>query len=129
MRFNFVAEGDKFSFRYLLASNEYGQYQCVYSDALAFILTDITSEKTIPSKNLAVVPGTSTVTLAYDGKPVSVTNIRNTMYNSNCPNSNQTYFGQYNVAPIGDPSKSAINMREQTVVFDCLSRYYSFSSI
>ena len=69
VKFNFTPCTDNFSFNFIFASNEYGTYQCGFSDVFAFILTDITAG-TAP-QNLAVIPGTTT--------PVSVTTIRNSI--------------------------------------------------
>ncbi|AWM13994.1 hypothetical protein DI487_09085 [Flavobacterium sediminis] len=86
IQFDFTPLTDNFSFNFIFASNEYGQYQCGFSDVFAFILTDLT---TGVSTNLAVIPGTNI--------PVSVTNIRDTAYNGSCPSSNSQYFDTYNV--------------------------------
>ena len=40
---------------FLFASNEYGEFQCGFSDVFAFLLTDLTTGVTT---NIAVVPGT-----------------------------------------------------------------------
>jgi len=99
LEFDFVPLINKFEFDFLFASAEYGTFQCNYSDAFAFILTapDGTTE------NLAVLPNTTI--------PVSVTNIRNSLYNTGCASANVQYFGQYNA---GDPMASAINFNGQT---------------
>lgn len=87
LEFDFVPMIDHISFDYLFASEEYGQYQCEFADAFAFILTDmVTGVKT----NLATVPNTTA--------PVSVVTIRNGQYNSNCASVNPEYFGQYFVS-------------------------------
>ncbi|WP_338409004.1 choice-of-anchor L domain-containing protein, partial [uncultured Flavobacterium sp.] len=102
VKFDFTPLTDSFSFNFIFASNEYGTYQCGYSDVFAFILTDLS---TGISTNLAVIPGTST--------PVSVTNIRDIAYNGACPSVNETFFDTYNVSlPAGS---TALNMRGYTV--------------
>lgn len=112
LEFDFIPLSNSFSFDFLFASNEYGFYQCEFSDVFAFILTDLSSGV---SNNLAVIPGTST--------PVSVTTIRNSIYNdpsspnNNCASVNPGFFGIYNV---GNPT-SALNMRGQTVVMNAFS--------
>lgn len=100
LKFNFVTSINNLSFNFIFASNEYGIYQCSFSDVFAFILTDL---NTGVSQNLAVIPNTST--------PVSVTNIRDSAYNSNCSSVNPAYFSTYNVGS----SNSAVNMNGFTV--------------
>uniref|UniRef100_UPI0037C00F32 choice-of-anchor L domain-containing protein n=1 Tax=Flavobacterium sp. TaxID=239 RepID=UPI0037C00F32 len=104
IKFNFTPFTDNFSFNFIFASNEYGTYQCGYSDVFAFILTDVTAGT--PPQNLAVIPGTTT--------PVSVTNIRNNAYNGSCPSVNPTYFSVYspNVTPV---TNTVMNMIGYTV--------------
>ena len=112
LEFDFIPLSNSFSFNFLFASNEYGFYQCEFSDVFAFVLTDLS---TGVSTNLAVIPGTST--------PVSVTTIRNSIYNdpsspnNSCVSVNPTFFGTYNV---GNPT-SALNMRGQTLVMNASS--------
>lgn len=112
LEFDFIPLSNSFSFNFLFASNEYGFYQCEFSDVFAFVLTDLSSGV---SNNLAVIPGTST--------PVSVTTIRNSIYNdasspnNNCASINSGFFGTYNV---GNPT-SALNMRGQTMVMNASS--------
>jgi uncharacterized repeat protein (TIGR01451 family) len=102
LKFDFVAQTNAFNFNFIFASNEYGTYQCGFSDVFAFILTDLT---TGISQNLAVIPGSTT--------PVSVTNIRDSAHNMACPSVNPTFFSTYNV---GLPAASTlINMRGYTV--------------
>ncbi|MFY7938868.1 MAG: choice-of-anchor L domain-containing protein, partial [Flavobacterium sp.] len=43
VKFNFTPFTDNFSFNFIFASNEYGTYQCGFSDVFAFILTDVTT--------------------------------------------------------------------------------------
>jgi len=107
IQFDFTPLSSNFSFDFLFASNEYGEFQCGFSDVFAFILTDLT---TGIAKNLAVVPGTTT--------PVSVKNIRDQQYNSACLSANASLFGQYNVT---NSAESAINMRGQTKVLTASS--------
>ncbi|KAF2514555.1 T9SS type B sorting domain-containing protein [Flavobacterium foetidum] len=107
LEFDFTPLSSNFSFDFLFASNEYGEFQCGFSDVFAFILTDLT---TGISTNLAVVPGTTT--------PVSVKNIRDQQYNSSCLSANANLFDRYNVA---NPSQSAINMRGETKVLTASS--------
>ncbi|MQP52658.1 MULTISPECIES: choice-of-anchor L domain-containing protein [unclassified Flavobacterium] len=112
LEFDFIPLSNSFSFNFLFASNEYGFYQCEFSDVFAFELTNLTSGI---SNNLAVIPGTNT--------PVSVTTIRNSIYNdpsspnNSCASVNPTFFGIYNVP---NPT-SSLNMRGQTVVMNASS--------
>lgn len=112
LEFDFIPLSNSFSFNFLFASNEYGFYQCEFSDVFAFVLTDLSSGI---SNNLAVIPGSST--------PVSVTTIRNSIYNdpsspnNNCASINPGFFGTYN---LGNPT-SALNMRGQTVIMNASS--------
>jgi len=107
LQFDFTPLSSNFSFDFLFASNEYGEFQCGFSDVFAFILTDLT---TGTSTNLAVVPGTST--------PVSVKNIRDQQYNSSCLSANANLFDRYNVI---NPAQSPINMRGETKVLTAAS--------
>jgi uncharacterized repeat protein (TIGR01451 family) len=100
LKFNFTAETNLLTFNFLFASNEYGSYQCSFSDVFGFVLTDLV---TGAKQNIAVVPGTST--------PISTTTIRNNLYNSACVSMNSQFFDSYNV---NDP-QSEINFRGQTV--------------
>ncbi|MBY8963406.1 choice-of-anchor L domain-containing protein, partial [Flavobacterium sp. D11R37] len=109
IQFNFVPLTDTMSFDFLFSSNEYGVFQCSYSDVFAFLLTDLT-DGSVTNVNLAVIPGTNI--------PVSVTTIRNNLYNSGCSSQNVAYFGQQNAA---NPAAAAINMNGQTVVMTASS--------
>ncbi|WP_424494862.1 choice-of-anchor L domain-containing protein [Salinimicrobium sp. GXAS 041] len=100
LEFDFVPLSSDFSFNFLFASNEYGEWQCVSSDVFAFLLTDLTTGQTT---NLAVVPGTDT--------PVSVRNIKDNTFNASCESDFPELFSSYHV---DDPSGSAINMRGYT---------------
>lgn len=106
LEFDFVPLSSKFSFDFLFASNEYGQYQCGFSDVFAFVLTNLNTGVT---NNLAVIPGTST--------PVTVKDIRNSAYNNACASINPIFFGTYNV---GNPT-AALNMRGNTVIMNASS--------
>ncbi len=105
LEFDFIPISSKFSFDFLFASEEYGNYQCDFSDAFAFLLTNNATKETT---NLAVVPNTTT--------PISVVTIRNKKYNSNCDNQNVTYFGRYNGGT--GASSSATNFNGTTVVLN-----------
>lgn len=100
LKFDFVSSTNQINFDFIFASNEYGAYQCSFSDVFAFILTDLNTGTSI---NLAVIPGTNT--------PVSVTTVRNVQYNGGCASVNPQFFSTYNV---GNPS-STMNMNGHTV--------------
>ncbi|WP_338375939.1 choice-of-anchor L domain-containing protein [uncultured Flavobacterium sp.] len=97
LQFDFIPISNNFNFRFLFASNEYGEFQCGFSDVFAFLLTDLTTGVTT---NIAVVPGTNT--------PISVKDIRNNIYNSSCSSVNPSLFDIYNV---NNPAASSLNMR------------------
>ena len=104
LQFDFVPQSSDFSFDFLFASNEYGQWQCASFDTFAFFLTDLTNNTTT---NLAVIPTTTT--------PVSVLNIRDQVYNTNCTSANSGLFSTYNVT---NPGASTLNMRGYTTVMN-----------
>ena len=103
IEFDFTPISSKFSFEFLFASEEYGNSQCDFSDAFAFLLTNKTTGETT---NLAVVPNTTT--------PISVVTIRNMLYNSGCPSENPNYFGRFNGG--SEANNSATNFNGQTVL-------------
>lgn len=107
LQFDFVPTSSAFSFEFLFASNEYGQYQCLSNDIFAFELTNLTTGTTT---NLAVIPGTS--------NPVSVKNIKNSAYNNTCGSTNPNLFSIYNV---NNPAASTLNMRGHTMVLNASS--------
>jgi gliding motility-associated-like protein len=108
LEFDFVALSPHFDFDFLFASEEYGNFQCQFSDAFAFLLTDLNTGVTT---NLAVVPGTN--------DPISVVTIRDFLYNSTCSSSNSQYFGTYNGG--SNAASSATNFNGQTVVMNASS--------
>jgi len=105
LEFDFTPISPNFSFDFLFASEEYGNYQCRFSDAFAFLLTNTATGET---KNLAVVPGTN--------EPISVVTIRDYLYNSLCPSVNAQYFGSYNGGLSADAS--ATNFNGQTTMLN-----------
>lgn len=107
LQFDFVPSSTTFSFDFLFTSNEYGQWQCGFSDVFAFILTDL---NTGVSTNIAVIPGTNT--------PISVRDIRDEQYNAECDSENPELFSTYNV---NNPANSSLNMRGHTVVLNAAS--------
>ena len=105
LEFDFTPTIANFKFDFIFASNEYGTYQCNYSDAFAFLLTDLTTNTTT---NLAVIPGTNI--------PVSVTTIRDSQYNETCESQNVEYFHSYHNQWNGlDPLLSPISFYGRTV--------------
>ncbi len=104
IQFDFVPLVDQISFNFLLASEEYNQnFECTYSDAFAFILTDT---DTGVVQNLAVLPGTNI--------PIEVTNIRPDVPGQ-CSAVNEEYFDKYNFAPFNPESEAAIDFNGQIV--------------
>lgn len=101
IQFDFVPFQNTISFDFLFASNEYGQYQCDFSDTFIFLLTNLTTGVTT---NIAVVPSTST--------PISVVSIRDQLYNGGCSSVNQSYFGNYYLS---NPNSAPINFYGATV--------------
>lgn len=84
LEFDFIALSDHLSLDYIFASEEYGMYQCTYSDAFVILLTDL---ETGTSVNIGVIPGTTI--------PVNVLTVRDSQYNSSCSSSNPAYFGYF----------------------------------
>lgn len=96
IQFDFVPLTNSFSFNFLFASEEYSEdYQCIYSDAFAFILTDSNGN----SKNLAIVPNSNST--------VSATSIRPGVPDV-CEPRNEKFFGNIN------GGNSSISMTGQT---------------
>ncbi len=108
LEFDFTPISTNFSFDFVFASEEYGNFQCQYSDAFAFLLTNLNTGETT---NLAVVPNTN--------DPISVITIRDFLYNSSCPSSNQQFFGRFNGG--SNANSSAINFNGQTKVLTASS--------
>jgi len=106
LQFDFVPISSEFNFNFVFASNEYGQWQCGFSDVFAFLLTDSSGTTT----NLAIVPGTTT--------PITVSTIRDNTYNGGCTSENASLFDTYNV---DDPASSTLNMRGHTTVLSASS--------
>lgn len=105
LEFDFVPISSNFDFDFLFASEEYGNFQCQFSDAFAFLLTNLNTGVTT---NLAVVPGTT--------DPISVVTIRNFLYNSTCNSQNPQYFGSFNGG--SNAAGAAINYNGQTVIMN-----------
>jgi gliding motility-associated-like protein len=105
LEFNFTAMSPFFDFDFLFASEEYGNFQCQFSDAFAFLLTNLNTGVTT---NLAVIPGTNT--------PISVVTVRDFLYNSACPSVNAQYFGSFNGG--ANAALSPTNFNGQTMVMN-----------
>lgn len=105
IEFDFIPLINHMSFNFVFASEEYGTFQCDYSDAFAFFLTNTTAGT--PTTNLALVPGTSI--------PISVVTIRDSVNNTNCASANAQYFGSYTSPPSSAANTSATNFNGQTM--------------
>jgi len=111
LEFDFTPLTDSISFNFVFASNEYGTFQCTFSDAFAFFLTN---EDTNEVTNLAIVPGTE--------DPISVITIRDQLYNNNCSSVNPEFFDNYYGLPNGLPNaQSPINFNGHTVLMQAWS--------
>ncbi|WP_203295279.1 choice-of-anchor L domain-containing protein [Luteirhabdus pelagi] len=116
LQFDFVPNIDELSFNFIMASEEYEEgFECTFSDAFAFILTD---QVTGNVQNLAVLPGTNI--------PIEVTNIRPEVIGQ-CPAVNEEFFDRYNFQPVANPTvnsipaeDSPINYNGQTVVLTAM---------
>jgi len=107
LQFDFVPISSDFSFNFVFASNEYGQWQCGFSDVFAFLLTDIGAGTTT---NLAIIPGTT--------DPITVSTIRDNTHNGGCTSENANLFDTYNVT---NPASSTLNMRGHTTMLNASS--------
>ncbi|AWH84643.1 hypothetical protein HYN59_05695 [Flavobacterium album] len=107
LEFDFVPLTGHISFPFIFASEEYGEYQCAFSDAFAFFLTNT---ETGTTTNLAVLPGSNT--------PISVITIRDGA-NGNCEPVNPEYYGQNNQG--GNAMGADINYNGQTVLLTAQS--------
>ncbi|WP_052158291.1 choice-of-anchor L domain-containing protein [Lacinutrix jangbogonensis] len=97
IEFDFVPFIQDMSFEFIFAAEEYGTFQCGFSDAFAFLLTDTVTGITT---NIAVIPGTTT--------PVSVFTIRDAAFNNGCPSANpalfDAYYGAGGLPPLTNPT-------------------------
>ncbi|RAR46423.1 choice-of-anchor L domain-containing protein, partial [Flavobacterium lacus] len=90
IEFDFVPLTDFISFDFIFASEEYGTFQCTFSDAFAFLLTDLSTNVTT---NLAVIPNTNI--------PISVVTIRDQAHNDDCNSVNPEFFDNFYELPTG----------------------------
>ena len=114
IEFDFLTFADEISFNFLFSSDEYGGFQCQYSDPFGFFLTDEDGN----TQNIALVPGTTT--------PVAVTTVRNPDFDclsggpcgSIPPNPQffDTYFGNGCGNVGADPNTAPINSRGYTKI-------------
>ena len=93
--FDFTPLNTSINFDFIFASEEYGFFQCTYTDAFAFLLTDNVTGVTT---NLAIVPGTTDV--------VSVLNVRDNAFNGGCASVNPAFFDEFYGAA-GQPANTA----------------------
>ncbi|RXG19144.1 gliding motility-associated-like protein [Leeuwenhoekiella aestuarii] len=105
LEFDFIPLSSNFSFDFIFASNEYGEWQCASQDIVAFVLTDLSTGQ---SQNLAVTPS---------GESISVRNIRDNQNNPACSSVNPELFDSYEVSN----AQSAINMRGYSEVLNASS--------
>ena len=83
IEFEFVPVSNSMSFDFIFAAEEYGTFQCTFTDAFAFLLTDSSGN----TSNLAIVPGTD--------DPISVLTVRDDQYNGSCESVNAEWFANY----------------------------------
>ena len=107
LEFDFTSQNTYMSFNFLFASEEYGTYQCSFSDAFAFLLTDLSTNVIT---NLAVIPNTTI--------PVSTNTVRDQANNQACNSQNIGYFGKFFGATDTD---SAINFNGLTKIMTASS--------
>jgi gliding motility-associated-like protein len=105
IEFDFIPVINHMSFDFIFAAEEYGTFQCTFTDAFAFLLTDSNGVTT----NLAIVPGTV--------DPISVLTVRDEAYNAGCPSVNAEFFDKYYGPPNGlSVLLSPTDFRGHTVV-------------
>ena len=104
LEFEFTTYANTLNFDFLYASNEYGEFQCLSRDIVAFELTNV---NTGVITNLALVPTTT--------NPVSTATIKDDTHNGSCSSTNPAYFDVYNV---DNPAASTLNMRGHTVTMN-----------
>ena len=117
IQFDFTPRASAISFNFIFASEEYGQYQCDYTDAFAFLLTN---NQTGLTTNLALVPGSA--------DPISVFSVRNNAFNSSCPSANEEFFASYYGVGGLNPLDSPINFIGYTVSMEAQSQVIPNSS-
>lgn len=107
MEFDFTPLTDSISFNFVFGSNEYGTFQCSFSDAFAFFLEDMVTGEIV---NMALVPDTP------GEVPISVTTIRDELHNGTCSSENPDFFEVF-YGTTGEPPASApVNLNGLTVL-------------
>ncbi len=110
LEFDFLPLGNKISFDYIFASEQYltnpSPNQCSYTDGFVFLLREANS--TGPYQNLAVIPNTNI--------PVKVNTVRGA--GTVCPAANAQYFGGFNSYehPTNFNGQTVIMTAEATVI-------------
>jgi gliding motility-associated-like protein len=117
IQFDFIPQASSISFNFIFASEEYGTFQCGYTDAFAFLLTN---NQTGQTTNLALVPGTA--------DPISVTSVRDGQYNFSCGSVNEQYFASYYGNGGDIPLNSPTNFIGYTVSMEAQSQVIPNSS-
>lgn len=107
MEFDFTPLTDSISFHFVFGSNEYGTFQCDFSDAFAFFLENYDTGEIV---NMALVPGTPTET------PISVTTIRDNAHNPSCSSQNPEYFDRFYGTTGFPPGTAPVNLQGHTVL-------------
>jgi gliding motility-associated-like protein len=109
LQFNFIPNTSNFGFDFLFASEEYGRSdQCTSKDSFVVLLTNLSTGVTT---NVAVIPSTTT--------PITVKNIRNSLYSSACSSLNEAFFDTFNGG--SNAASSATNYNGQTVLMHASS--------
>ena len=112
LEFNFVPVSNSISFDFIFAAEEYGTFQCTFTDAFAFLLTDSSGNTT----NLAIVPGTT--------DPISVLTVRDGQYNDGCESVNEEWFADYygpgGLPPLTSPTNFLGNTEVMTAQSDVI---------
>jgi len=100
IKFNFTPQVNTIDFRFIMASEEYGNnYECIYADSFAFLLREVGTPNYV---NLAVLP---------DGTPVSVRNINNA---DGC-RANTEYFQGYDIGDTNYNGRTTVLTASSTV--------------
>lgn len=107
MEFDFTPLTDSISFNFVFGSNEYGTFQCSFSDAFAFFLEDMVTGDIV---NMALVPDTP------GEVPISVTTIRDQTHNGSCSSENPEFFDVFYGATGQPPASAPVNLNGLTVL-------------
>ena len=107
MEFDFTPLTDSISFNFVFGSNEYGTFQCSFSDAFAFFLEDMVTGDIV---NMALVPDTP------GEVPISVTTIRDEIHNGTCSSENPEFFEVFYGTTGQPPASAPVNLNGLTVL-------------